>query len=112
MGAVLAIVGALAAWHLAQQSVLLAAVLLGVQVLAFLLYAADKTAAQQGGGRVPEAVLHLLALAGGAPGCFLGRHCFHHKTRKAHFGLFIGAGQFALLAAGLAWSGLSSAVAP
>jgi len=39
----------------------------------------------RGGGRVPEAVLHGLALVGGTPGALAGQAMFRHKTRKPSF---------------------------
>jgi uncharacterized membrane protein YsdA (DUF1294 family) len=56
-----------------------------VNVTAFLLYWQDKTAAQKHVGRVPELVLHALALAGGTPGALLAGRLFRHKTRKWQF---------------------------
>jgi len=54
-------------------------------VVTFVLYGFDKAQAKRGGGRVPEAVLHWLALAGGFPGGWAGRTVFRHKTKKGFF---------------------------
>ncbi len=54
-------------------------------LVTFLTYAADKAAARQGGWRVPEANLHLLAMAGGWPGALAARHLLRHKTVKQPF---------------------------
>lgn len=62
---------------------------------AFTMYGIDKRQAQGGGWRVPEAVLHGLALVGGVPGAWAGRAIFHHKTQKPAFTLVL------LVAAGL-----------
>lgn len=51
----------------------------------FVLYGVDKAQAQREGLRVPENLLHLMALIGGFPGGFAGRAAFHHKTRKPVF---------------------------
>ena len=59
--------------------------ILSVSAITFLMYGYDKSQAQQGGWRVPEIVLHGLALAGGFLGGWLGRAVFHHKTRKPVF---------------------------
>jgi uncharacterized membrane protein YsdA (DUF1294 family) len=56
-----------------------------VSLVTFILYGYDKTQAKMGGTRVPEIVLHGLALAGGFLGGWLGRWIFHHKTRKPIF---------------------------
>lgn len=50
-----------------------------------VLYGYDKTQAKRGGIRVPEIVLHGLALAGGFPGGWLGMFLFNHKKRKRTF---------------------------
>lgn len=49
------------------------------------LYGFDKSQAQNGGLRVPELVLHLLAAMGGTPGAYLGMRFFRHKTNKPRF---------------------------
>ena len=59
--------------------------LVALSIITFLLYGYDKGQAKLGGLRVPEIVLHVLALLGGFPGGWLGRAMFHHKTRKPVF---------------------------
>lgn len=60
--------------------------LAGVNVATLLLYAYDKAAAVRGGWvRVPERVLHGLALAGGTPAALLAQAAFRHKTLKRPF---------------------------
>lgn len=54
-------------------------------VLLFALYGWDKRSARNGGRRVPENTLHLLALLGGWPGAWLARPFFRHKTAKQPF---------------------------
>jgi len=56
-----------------------------LSLLLFLVYGLDKAQAVANGRRIPEKVLHFLALAGGFPGGLLGRSFFHHKTRKTAF---------------------------
>jgi uncharacterized membrane protein YsdA (DUF1294 family) len=53
--------------------------------IAFAAYGLDKRAATSGGWRIPEAVLHGLALVGGVVGAWAGRAVFRHKTRKPIF---------------------------
>ena len=53
--------------------------------ITFLLYGLDKAQSKNGGWRVPEVVLHGLALAGGFPGGWAGRSIFRHKTKKGIF---------------------------
>jgi uncharacterized membrane protein YsdA (DUF1294 family) len=54
-------------------------------LVTFGMYGYDKTQAKLGGWRVPEVVLHGLALAGGFWGGWLGRWVFRHKTQKPEF---------------------------
>lgn len=51
----------------------------------FLLYGFDKAQAVRQGWRVPEMLLHALALIGGFIGGWLGMFMFRHKTRKPIF---------------------------
>jgi uncharacterized membrane protein YsdA (DUF1294 family)/cold shock CspA family protein len=53
--------------------------------VAFLMYRADKSAAQQGRWRTPESTLHGIALIGGWPGALVARKLFRHKTTKQPF---------------------------
>jgi len=52
---------------------------------AFVAYGWDKRQARRGGWRVPELVLHGLALIGGVVGAWAGRAFFRHKTQKPVF---------------------------
>ena len=63
--------------------------ILSASVITFLAYGYDKAQAQSSGWRIPEAVLHGSALAGGFLGGWLGRAVFHHKTRKPVFTLVL-----------------------
>lgn len=58
---------------------------LGASVVTFLLYGWDKTAAEGGHRRTPEATLNAFALAGGWPGAWLAQQAFRHKTLKQTF---------------------------
>lgn len=59
--------------------------LAGVNLATVGMYGYDKLAARRGGLRVPELLLHALALAGGTPGALVARPMFRHKTRKGAF---------------------------
>jgi uncharacterized membrane protein YsdA (DUF1294 family) len=58
-----------------------------VNLTAFAYFGYDKLCARTGARRVPEAVLHGLALAGGSVGAFLAMGLFRHKTAKGRFRL-------------------------
>ena len=60
-------------------------VLIGVNIIAFLLYGADKYRATRKKWRIPEKGLIGIALCGGSAGALLGMYVFHHKTRKNKF---------------------------
>jgi uncharacterized membrane protein YsdA (DUF1294 family) len=51
----------------------------------FAVFGLDKTLAEARGWRISEAKLLGLALIGGSPGAYAGRHLFRHKTRKQPF---------------------------
>ena len=53
----------------------------------FLAYGLDKRRAANGGRRVSERTLHLMAFLGGWPGALLGQRHFRHKTQKVSFRL-------------------------
>ena len=61
------------------------AILIGLNIITFLFYGIDKSSSARGGLRIPEVILHLLALLGGSPAALLGQMVFRHKTRKWKF---------------------------
>lgn len=61
--------------------------LLSVNLITFALYGYDKWIAQNEGLRVPEKILHGIALLGGSPGALGAQYLFRHKTSKASFQL-------------------------
>jgi uncharacterized membrane protein YsdA (DUF1294 family) len=63
----------------------LIAVLLGLNVASFGLFAVDKRRARRGGRRIPEATLLLSGLVSGTVGAWLAMWAFRHKTRKRAF---------------------------
>jgi uncharacterized membrane protein YsdA (DUF1294 family) len=58
-------------------------------IVTFLFYGWDKSQAVRGAWRVPEMVLHGLALVGGVAGGWAGMFIFHHKTQKVEFKLVL-----------------------
>ncbi len=63
------------------------AYLASATAVTFLIYGWDKWRAIRDKQRVPEATLHLLALAGGSAGALVGQVLFRHKTSKTRFRL-------------------------
>jgi uncharacterized membrane protein YsdA (DUF1294 family) len=58
---------------------------LSAGVVAFVFYGIDKVLSKANAARVPEATLHMLALAGGFAGALLGMLVFRHKSNfRAH----------------------------
>ncbi len=54
--------------------------------VAFAAYGIDKWQSRRpGSSRIPEIVLHLLAVVGGVAGAWIGRSVFRHKTRHPAF---------------------------
>jgi len=84
-GAMLVLLGAVAATQLrlAPAWVLLAYLMLGL--VSFGVYGFDKRAARRGDWRVTEAALHGIDLIGGIAGGLIGQVVFRHKTRKEPF---------------------------
>jgi uncharacterized membrane protein YsdA (DUF1294 family) len=74
--------------------------LVGWSVPAFVLYGVDKRQARSGGWRIPENLLHGVALVGGVIGAWAGRFAFRHKTRKPIF-------LAVLILASLIWVGIA-----
>lgn len=56
-----------------------------LNLLTFMVYAIDKSAARSGQWRTKESHLHLLSLAGGWPGAWFAQQWLRHKSRKAEF---------------------------
>jgi uncharacterized membrane protein YsdA (DUF1294 family) len=59
--------------------------IVGVNILAFLVYGIDKWRAKKGKWRISEATLLLLAVIGGSIGAWLGMKVWHHKTMHKKF---------------------------
>ena len=85
----LAVLGALALWlALGRQANAVHGAgcwLLAVNLVTFGYYGYDKHQARTLASRVPEIVLHGLAVLGGSAGAFAGMGVFRHKTVKAGF---------------------------
>ncbi len=64
---------------------LLVAVYLIASLVAFAVYAWDKSSARAGRWRTPESNLHFLALIGGWPGALAAQRLLRHKSSKSEF---------------------------
>ena len=53
-----------------------------MSLIAFIAYAMDKSAAQNGQWRIQESTLHLLSLIGGWPGAYIAPKKLRHKSIK------------------------------
>jgi len=58
---------------------------IAINFIAFAAFGIDKMLAEANARRISEATLLQLALVGGSPGAYAGRHLFRHKTRKQPF---------------------------
>jgi uncharacterized membrane protein YsdA (DUF1294 family) len=56
-------------------------------LVTFCTYGYDKAQSKIDGQRVPEIILHVMAMSGGVAGAWAGRGLFRHKTR--HRGITI-----------------------
>ena len=63
--------------------------LIAASIVSFVMYGIDKTQAKREGGRVPNAILHLMALVGGFVGALFGRIIFNHKSNIRSNPLFL-----------------------
>ena len=60
-------------------------IVLVMSLACFAAYGWDKRRATNGGRRVPESTLQVLAFFGGWPGALIGQRHFRHKTKKLSF---------------------------
>ena len=60
-------------------------ILVGINVLTFIVYGWDKWKAKHGKWRISEATLLMLAVVGGTIGALLGMQVWHHKTMHLKF---------------------------
>lgn len=63
--------------------------LLAAGIVTFVMYGFDKTQAKRDGGRIPNAILHMMALIGGFVGALFGRIVFNHKSNVRSNPLFL-----------------------
>lgn len=63
----------------------IAAYLAIINIVTFALYYRDKKMARNGGWRVSEKTLLMLAFFGGTPAAYYAQKKFRHKTKKSSF---------------------------
>lgn len=73
--------------YLGQELHLFLAYLVAVNLTTLIMYGYDKTIAGSGKLRIPEWVLHSLAIIGGSPTALAAQKLFRHKTIKKSFQL-------------------------
>jgi uncharacterized membrane protein YsdA (DUF1294 family) len=56
-----------------------------MSLVCFIAYGLDKRQAANGGRRVSERTLHLMAFLGAWPGALIGQRHYRHKTQKVTF---------------------------
>jgi len=83
--AALAICGTMGVIFKTMKPNIIHAYLIAVNIVTFLIYGFDKRQAVQSNIRVPELLLHLLALIGGSPAAAIAQIVFRHKTKKTRF---------------------------
>ena len=65
--------------------VIVLALYIGTSFIAFIVYAFDKSAAQNDRWRTDECTLHFLGLIGGWPGALAAQRFLRHKSKKQSF---------------------------
>ena len=75
----------ISAVFLGRLPLLILGIYLGASVLAYVVYAMDKAAAENRRSRTPENTLYLLGLVGGWPGALFAQQQLRHKTSKTSF---------------------------
>ena len=63
------------------------AYLLVVNIVGFAMMGIDKRRAKRDAWRIPERNFFIVAVLGGALGCYIGMQVFHHKTLHKAFAI-------------------------
>jgi len=77
--------GLLASIFSGKLPLIIAGLYIVMSLIAFIVYAIDKSAAQNGRWRTRESTLHLFSLMGGWPGAFFAQTKLRHKSSKQEF---------------------------
>ncbi len=59
--------------------------LLAINIVTFIIFAADKSKAKRRARRIKESTLFILSILGGSIGALLAMYIFRHKTKKPAF---------------------------
>ena len=70
-------------------TIIIAAYILLINIIAFILYGVDKNRAINHGRRIPVWVLLWTARLGGGLGSWLGMSYFHHKKKHSNFRILV-----------------------
>ena len=70
-------------WHI------LVVWLIAASIVTFAMYGLDKVLSKTGAFRIPESILHLMAIIGGAFGALIAMPLFRHKSNYRKHPLFI-----------------------
>lgn len=76
--------------------------LIAVNIITFGLYAIDKALSKTNAARIPEATLHVLAVAGGFLGALIGMITRHHKSNFREHPSFL----LVIILSGAGWGAL------
>lgn len=60
-------------------------ILIGINLITYLIFGIDKVKAKNKSWRIPEKTLYTLAFFGGSLGAIIGMIQFRHKTQKTEF---------------------------
>lgn len=72
-------------WEFFDAHKILIAYLITINVIALIVFAADKIAALEHRSRIRNVTLLGLAFAGGSIGALIAMYIFHHKTKKDYY---------------------------
>ncbi|MFT6925230.1 MAG: uncharacterized membrane protein YsdA (DUF1294 family)/cold shock CspA family protein [Psychromonas sp.] len=78
-------IGLLLSVFIGKLPLMIAGLYIVMSLIAFIAYALDKSAAQNGRWRTRESTLHLFSLVGGWPGAFFAQTKLRHKSSKQAF---------------------------
>ncbi len=78
-------IGLLVSVFVGKLPVIIVGLYIVMSLIAFIVYAVDKSAAQNGRWRTEESILHLISIIGGWPGAYFAQAKLRHKSSKEEF---------------------------